>query len=480
MTETTQQDGTETSKPPIDLRRLAQIRTGVEESVERSQGLRILYLCHRVPCPPDKGDKIRAYHEIRALAQRHRVHLLTLADGPVPDLSPLESVCEKVEVFPIRRPMAFLRAALGALRPRPLTLSFFDSAALHKRVAELARPREGQARFDLVVAYSSSMAPYAEPFSGVPAVLDMVDVDSAKWDQYSHFASFSLRQVYSLEARRLRGYEASLAGRFESIVLATGNETRQLKAFAPAARAVTIPNGVDLDFFQPLDLPKAESPTLVFTGQMDYFANVDGMVHFARHVFPRLRERFAGLELLVVGRSPAPQVKALGELPGVMVTGAVGDVRPFLSRAWVFVAPLRIAQGVQNKVLEAMASNLPVVCSDRVMAGLSDGEFRHGRDLLVAANDAEMEEHIASLLAPGPDGTTGAEMRERLAECARQRLVASYRWSTNMDRFEELLAGAARRGSAAAAHPSDVECVECGERGVPVEPKAAAGEARSA
>ena len=474
MTETTQQDVQDETEPkaPVELRRHAQARAGLEEAGERPRGLRILYLCHRVPCPPDKGDKIRAYHEIRALAQRHRVHLLTLADGPVPDLSSLESVCEKVEVFPISRPMAYLRSALGSWRPRPLTLSFFESAALHQRVGELARQEE---RFDVVVAYSSSMAPYAEPFAGVPAVLDMVDVDSAKWEQYSRFASPSGRLVYGLEARRLQAYEATLAGKFESIVLATGNETRQLQGFAPAARAVTIPNGVDLDFFQPLDLPKAESPTLVFTGQMDYFANVDGMVHFARHVFPRLRQRFAGLELLIVGRSPAPAVKALGDLPGVMVTGAVGDVRPFLSRAWVFVAPLRIAQGVQNKVLEAMASHLPVVCSDRVMAGLSDGEFRHGRDLLVAANDTEMEEHIASLLASG-----GAEMRERLAEHARRRLVAAYRWSTNMDRFEALLAGAARRGvSAPATAGSGVESIERGERGGPVKAEVA-GEARSA
>lgn len=468
MNETTQQDGSIESKPPIDLRRLAQIRTEVEEAAGRSQGLRILYLCHRVPCPPDKGDKIRAYHEIRSLAQRHRVHLLTLADGPVPDLSSLESVCEKVEVFPIRRPTAYIRAAFGALRPRPLTLSFFDSAALHKRVAELAGQGKEKAKYDVVVAYSSSMAPYAEPFVGVPKVLDMVDVDSAKWDQYSRFASLSARLVYSLEARRLQTYEAELAGRFERIILATGNETRQLKSFAPAARAVTVPNGVDLDFFQPLDLPKAESPTLVFTGQMDYFANVDGMVHFARHVFPRLRQRFAGLELLIVGRSPAPAVKALGDLPGVMVTGAVGDVRPFLSRAWVFVAPLRIAQGVQNKVLEAMASGLPVVCSDRVMAGLSDGGFRHDRDLLVAANDTEMEERIATLL----DGEAGAEARERLAECARQRLIAAYRWSTNMERFEELLAGVARTARGEAA-PFVVEDLER-------EVKPVAGEARSA
>lgn len=407
-----------------------------QQAQARPVKLRLLYLCHRVPYPPDKGEKIRAFHEIRALSRRHRVHLLTLADAEVPDLAPLAQMCDRVEVFPVRRTGAWMRAGLGILTPRPLTLAFFDSAELRQRAGELARSE----RFDLVVVYGSAMAPYAEPFAeaGVPAVLDMVDVDSSKWAQYSRYAPLPLRPVYALEARRLRKYEASLAGRFERVVLATGNETRQLKGFAPEARAVTVPNGVDLDFFRPLDLPRSPHPTLVFTGQMDYFANVDGMAHFAREVFPRLRQRFPDLELLIVGRSPAPAVRALDELPGVHVTGAVGDVRPFLARAWAFVAPLRIAQGVQNKVLEAMAMNVPVVCTDRVLAGLSEGGFRHGRDLLAATGDQGLEDSLASLLGD-------AQARAHLAENARRRLSIAYRWTVNMDRFEEILAGAVRK-----------------------------------
>jgi sugar transferase (PEP-CTERM/EpsH1 system associated) len=406
----------------------------IRPASEARTGMDVVYLCHRVPYPPDKGDKIRAYHQIRSLARRHRVHLLTLADGPVPDLTPLHNLCQRVEVFPVHRTSAHLRAALGVFASRPLTLSFFHSAALYERVRELARTE----RFDAVVAYSSSMAPYAEAFAGVPSLLDLVDVDSAKWEQYSHCARLPLRPVYALEARRLRAYETELAGRFNRVVLATGNEMRLLKSFAPKARAVAIPNGVDLDFFQPLDLPKAKSPTLVFTGQMDYFANVDGVVAFAREIFPRLRRRIPNLELLVVGRSPAPAVRALGEIPGVQVTGAVGDVRPFLARAWAFVAPLRIAQGVQNKVLEAMAMNLPVVCSERVLAGLAEGGFRHGRDLLAADDPAALESCIADLLAD-------PAARERLADCARQRLGAAYRWGANLERFEEELTALARR-----------------------------------
>lgn len=424
---------------PVDLRQHAQSRPTATTGEPKAK-MRVLYLCHRLPYPPDKGDKIRAFHQIRALARRHEVHLLTLADCQVPDLTPLRDLCERVEVFPIQRSSAYARAALGVFRPRPLTLSFFDSSELEQRAAELARTE----RFDLVLVYSSSMARYAEPFidSGVPAVLDMVDVDSAKWGQYSRFASLPMRQVYALEARRLQAYEATLAGRFERIVLATGNETRLLKAFAPDARAATIPNGVDLDFFQPLNLTRTPHPTLVFTGQMDYFANVDGVTHFSREILPRLRQRFPDLEFLIVGRSPSPAVRALGELPGVHVTGAVGDVRPFLDRAWAFVAPLRIAQGVQNKVLEAMAMGLPVVCTDKVFAGLSEGGFRHGRDLLAASTDEGLEESLVSLLQD-------ADARARLAECARQRLGASYRWGTNMERFEEILVSAASAGSTA-------------------------------
>ncbi|MEA2603113.1 MAG: polysaccharide biosynthesis protein PslH [Acidobacteriota bacterium] len=399
-------------------------------------GLRILYLCHRLPYPPDKGERIRAFHQIQGLARRHHVHLLTLADGDLPgssDLAPLEALCERVEVFPLNRKAAYVRAALGALRPRPFSLSFFESKELSARLRELVR-RE---RFDVAMVFCSAMAPYARLFPEVPAVLDMVDVDSAKWAQYARFAPLPLRPIYALESRRLRRYEVSLADRFQRILLATGNETRLYKSHAPHAKAATVLSGVDVDYFQPLDLPKSATPTLVFTGQMDYFANVDGMVHFAREVFPGLRRRFPDLELLIVGRSPVPAVRDLGELSGVTVTGAVGDVRPFLSRAWIFVTPLRIAQGVQNKVLEAMASNVPVVCSERVLAGIADGGFRSGRDLLAAGTDLEMENAIASLIAD-------PEARERLAESARQRLLATYRWGASLDRLEDLVGAAAR------------------------------------
>jgi sugar transferase (PEP-CTERM/EpsH1 system associated) len=316
----------------------------------------------------------------------------------------------------------------------------------------------GEKRFDAVVAYSSSTAPYAELATGVPRMLDMVDVDSAKWAQYARFVTPPLRPVYALEARRLRAYEAATGQSFARVVLATDHEASDFRSFAPEASAVAIPNGIDLQYFRPLDLPKAKRPTLIFTGQMDYFANVDGICHFAATVLPRLRRRFPELELLVVGRSPAHRVRALSDLPGVHVTGAVGDVRPFLARAWVFVAPLRIARGVQNKVLEAMASDLPVVCSDRVHAGLSEGGFESGRDLLSSPDDAGFEQAVTALLED-------AELRRRMAVAARERLEIGYRWSTNLRRFEDLLleVAAGLPTAAAAATLKIAETLETAE-----------------
>ncbi|HYG63923.1 MAG TPA: glycosyltransferase, partial [Thermoanaerobaculia bacterium] len=281
-------DSADRPKPPAPL-----LRHGTRPSA----ALRILYLCHRVPYPPDKGERIRAFHQIRALSRRHRVSLFTLADSAVPDLRPLEEMCERVEVFNLNRPAAYLRSALSVWRRRPLTLSFFESAELKTRLQALAKSE----RFDVVVVYSSAMAPYADALPGVPAVLDMVDVDSAKWAQYSSFAKRPMRPVYALEARRLQAYEASLVDRFQRVVLVTDGEARTLRSFAPEARPESIPNGVDFDFFRALDLPKAELPTLVFTGQMDYFANIDGVCHFAREVFPRLRARYPDLQFAVVG-----------------------------------------------------------------------------------------------------------------------------------------------------------------------------------
>lgn len=398
--------------------------------------MRILYLCHCFPYSPNKGDKIRAFHELKHLGSRHEVHLLALGDPQeiADHRDDLKEYCEKVEAFPLNRAVRSVRSALGVLGRKPLTLHSFHSAALRRRVKQLAQTK----RFDLVLAYSSAMAPYATMFEKTPRVLDMVDVDSAKWAQYAGFASFPKHLVYHLESRRLRAYEASLANRFEKVLLTTTKEVDLLTSFAPTTKAQVIRNGICQDTFRPLDLPRAKTPTLLFVGQMDYFPNVDGACHFAQNIFPSLKRRFKDLQFTIVGRSPTPRVLALERIEGVVVTGTVADVRPFLARSTVFVAPLRVAQGVQNKVLEAMASRIPVVCSGSVFSGLADSGFESGRDLLVAKRDLEFAEAVGDLLE-------NPRQRQRITEAGRTQLAAAHSWDRNMRELDRVLSEVARK-----------------------------------
>ncbi len=401
--------------------------------------MKILYLSHCLPFPPDKGERIRAYQQLWHLTRRHEVHLLALSRGETSVPEELAELCASSEVYPVGAVGGRLRSAAGVLGRQPLTLRYFRSRALQRRVDELAR-RE---RFDAVVAYTSAMVPYARRInSGTPLVLDMVDVDSAKWSHYSKFAGWPMRWVYGLEARRMQRLEASLQD-FSSIVLTTTREVEELRSFAPALSASAVGIGVRFDPSCRLPLPKSDPPSLVFTGQMDYFANVDGVTHFARNVFPGLRQRFPGLEFVIVGRSPTEDVVALEEVQGVVVTGEVAEVAPFLARASVFVAPLRIARGLQTKVLEAMAARVPVVCSRDVGAGLVDGGFRSGRDLVIADGDDDLAEGIAAVL----DRPTFAE---HLARNALARVRSAYSFESATLGFERVLEAAAP-----AARPDD-------------------------
>jgi sugar transferase (PEP-CTERM/EpsH1 system associated) len=392
--------------------------------------MKILYLSHCLPYPPTKGDKLRAFHSVRHLARRHEVHLLSIdrAKHEADEIPALRRICATAEVFHLEKRRANLRAARALLGSDPLTLAYYRSPSFANRVREVARSHE----VDVVMAYCSSMAPYAQLVEGVPRVIDLVDVDSAKWEQYSQFAPRLKRPFYSLEARRLRRYEAWIGASFDRVILSTSPEVERFAALAPEARVLAVRNGVDLDNFHPLALPKSRVPTLVFTGQMDYFPNVDGVSHFSQEVFPRLRRRYPDMEFLIVGRSPTLAVQKLGAIPGVSVTGFVVDVRPFLTRSWIFVAPLRIARGVQNKVLEAMAMQLPVVCHEQVMAGLADSDLEPGRDLLVAGDARGLERSIARLVDSEAD-------RRRLGLAGRDKVARSYSWNRNMTVLDDVM-----------------------------------------
>jgi sugar transferase (PEP-CTERM/EpsH1 system associated) len=323
--------------------------------------MQILYLSHCVPNPPDKGEKIRAYHVLKHLSRTHAVRVVCFArsEAEVAAAQELQATCSSVYVERLRPAVALTRAAVRFGAGSCLTLSYYESAGMKAYVDSLPRP-------EVTVAYSTAMAQYAP--DEVPLLLDMTDVDSEKWFGYARTRRFGW--VYAMEGRRLRSKEAEWARRAEATTVVTEAEAALLRSIVPDATIRCSGNGVDFDTFDPErtpHLPELEGRRfLVFLGAMGYHPNIDAVCWFSREVFPELRRRNPGLEFLIVGRDPARAVRRLSEQAGVSVVGTVPDVRPYLAGSLAVVAPLRIARGVQNKVLEALAMGKRVMASTAV------------------------------------------------------------------------------------------------------------------
>ncbi|MDX1982291.1 MAG: TIGR03087 family PEP-CTERM/XrtA system glycosyltransferase [Bryobacteraceae bacterium] len=324
--------------------------------------MRVLFLSHCVPNPPDKGEKIRAHHVVMELARHFEVHLVAFARGPgdLEAARALESRCASVRVAVLSSRWALLRAGLQFAAGKSLMMSYYGGAALHAQVAEAVR----SAPPDVTVAFSGAMAQYAP--EGTPLVLDMTDVDSEKWLDYGKLRFGG--PLYRMEGRRLREQEIRYANRAHCTFLATDAERALLSGIVPSADVRAFENGVALDYFDPARVLAEHRgrPYLAFVGVMDYFPNVDGVCWFAREVMPDVRRNSDLQEFVVVGRNPAPAVRRLHGADGVTVTGSVADVRPYLAGASAVVAPLRLARGIQNKVLEALAMNKVVFASREV------------------------------------------------------------------------------------------------------------------
>ena len=392
----------------------------------------LLFLAHRLPYPPNKGDKVRSYHFLAHLAKHYRVHLGTFIDDPADwqHVAAVKARCAEVHVEALVPWAQRARSTTGFLRGEALTLPYFRSRRLKRWVQEVTR-REGVMR---TFVFSSAMAQYVLDLPRMRCFVDLVDMDSAKWDDYARTRSWPVSTIYRREARRLLAHEREIAARAEATIFVTDEETQAFRKEIPdgVGRLVTIRNGVDSTYFSPL--PNVASPyaahehPVVFTGAMDYWPNVDAVVWFAREVLPAIRARDEAVRFYVVGMNPDPAVRALGHDPATVVTGRVDDVRPYLQHARVVVAPLRVARGIQNKVLEAMAMAKPTVATAIAAAGL-DGH--PGEDLEVATNAAAFAEKVLALI----DGERG----ESLGRRARERVLRDYAWSTSQHRLEALL-----------------------------------------
>jgi sugar transferase (PEP-CTERM/EpsH1 system associated) len=395
----------------------------------------LLFLSHRIPYPPDKGEKIRAWNVLGHLARSYRIHLGCFIDEPADwqYLPRLHAVCADVACFGLDRRWGKARALLQAKPGMPLSVGYF-------RNARLARWVEGRlaAGIDRAFVYCSAMAPYLMDARGVHRVLDMVDVDSEKWTEYAKQAAWPARLVWAREGRTLLAFERRAAAAFEHTVFVSEAECRRFRTLAPEflspemeGRTGWFDMGVDLDYLSPaLVLPgpfDADGPNLAFVGNMNYWPNVDAAGWFAREVLPGLRHAWPELRFWIVGANPTPDVLRLATLPGVQVTGRVPDVRPYLAHAAAAVAPLRIARGVQTKVLEAMAMGCPVVASPQAFEGL---RFTPGHDLLIANGAAETARCIAEILQGRHPG---------LGAAGRAAVERGYAWTATLAGLDALM-----------------------------------------
>lgn len=401
---------------------------------------RLLFLAHRLPYPPDKGDRIRSWHILEHLARSFDVELGCLSDDPADEqhLPSLRAVCSAVQCVTVRLGAAAAARALLRARPGlPLTLGWFHAPRLQAWVAAGLAAR----RYDAVFVYSSAMAPYVIAKPGWDevrrSVLDLVDVDSEKWLAYAAEAPMPQRWVWAREARTLLAYERRAAAAFAHTILVSEPERDRFVQLAPEAAARTgwVDNGVDLSAFDPALVFRkpytAGRPALIFTGTMDYRPNIQAVLWFAEQVMPLLRaadwQGQGAPEFHIVGARPSEAVRALAALPDIHVTGRVPDTRPYIAHAAVAVAPLLIARGIQNKVLEAMALAVPVVASGAAFEGV---RAMPGRDLLVADGASATAQAIAELLQGAHPG---------LGRAGRLAMEQGHDWGVTLRRLDPLL-----------------------------------------
>ena len=389
--------------------------------------MNVLYLCHRFPYPPKRGGKIRPFNMIRHLhAAGHKVTVCSLARSvaEAEEGAGIAPHCTAFHMGHVKEPLQFARMIVRLPLPTPSSMGYFYSSELAAKVSELLATQ----RWDLIFVHCSSVAQYVAHVPGVPKILDFGDMDSQKWLEYAHYRRFPLSLGYTLEGSKMLWAEKRLARKFSLCTATTRAEWQTLNDYGTGAATDWFPNGVDAQFFSPTD-GAYDADAIGFIGRMDYYPNQECMQRFCDQVWPLLRQARPQMKLLIVGADPSPAMQALGQLPGVTVTGSVPDVRPHIRGSALMVAPLAIARGTQNKILEAMGMGVPVVTSSAAAGGV----------------DAEAERHF--LVADTPIDTAAAVLRiveqpierARLAAAGRERMRSHHAWSRSMLRLDAII-----------------------------------------
>ena len=388
----------------------------------------LLYLVHRIPYPPNKGDKIRSYNLLKSLSKHYTIYLGAFVDDPNDwqYQDELKQYCAEIMLRPLPALRAKLRSLSGFLSGKALSLPYYKDRQMQTWVDETL----SRYKINNIMVFSSTMAQFVdtENCQDCTRVVDFVDIDSDKWLQYSRKKSFPMNWVYAREAKRLAKYEQYISNVFQKTLFVSKDERQHFAHLNPtsAIRLGYYNNGVDTDYFNPLldyDNPyPAEIIPIVFTGAMDYWANVDAVCWFVSESLPHIREIFPQVQFYIVGSNPTDEVRCLSQHEAVEVTGTVKEIRPYIQYARIVVAPIRIARGVQNKVLEGMAMARPVVSTSKALEGI---ELNDSYQPLIA-NDAK--DFVSQCLEVLYDHKYNA-----LQPLARECILSNYNWELNLE-----------------------------------------------
>lgn len=403
----------------------------------------VLFIAHRVPFPPDRGDRIRSWNMIKYLSDRARVSLACVTEEPISwrTTEALLSTCHRVAIAPVGRRRRWIHAGAHWLSGKSLTEGLFWS----RKLADTIDYWSDVISFDHVFVFCSSMLPYAERpgLRSIPRVVDLVDVDSQKWKDYANNASFIRRRIYRSEAKRVERLETSSVNTSKAVLLASEAEAGLLRDQQRNRKAsiLGVSNGVDYTYFKSKrSRGKHASPSLrisrtnsqlrlIFVGVLDYLPNVDGLEWFLKEVWPTLLHRIPTVSLEIIGKKPNPRVRQFSKHPGVHVIGEVNDVRPYLDDSDVAIVPLQIARGIQNKVLEAMAMEKPVVLTSLAAEGIDALPDKH---FVIADTADQWLENLVAL-------TKHPEARLQLGAAAREFVEREFDWSVCLEPLDALL-----------------------------------------
>ncbi len=387
-----------------------------------------IFIAHRIPFPPNKGEKLRAYHFLKFIAERYSTHLLCHIDEER-DLEAAQKIdlpLASIRYHFLPRSKRKQRCLKALFSGGTLTVAYFYDRSLQQVFNTLIRKRP----IGLVFGSCAPAAEYVfrSGFLGARLLLDFMDVDSEKWRAFSKHTAPPLCWIYALEARRLRAYERRIANTFDHVFLVTEAEARLFQRVVAEIEVAVIENGVDLERFHPAHRSSftKKGPTIVFTGAMDYWPNAEGVIWFAKKIFPKIKQVLPKTRFYIVGKDPTKEVRRLSQIEGVEVTGFVFDIRDYIIMADVCVAPLRLARGVQNKILEAMAMGKPVVATSAAAAGI---KALPGRDLLVVDTAEDFAKAVFILLKD-------SLLAEKIGKAARKQIEEHYSWPKNLSKLE--------------------------------------------